>query len=81
MSEAAGKALTVNGEKIVDSLVQSTLGGNTRSAELLISLAEGQKGGKGKEKMQPRSSQAEKLASEPEWSGEEIDVTAESGFQ
>lgn len=81
MSEAAGKALEKHRERIVDSLVQGTLGGNTSSAKLLLSLPEGQVNREEKENMQLRGSQAEKLASEPEWSDKEIDATAEAGFQ
>lgn len=80
MSEVAGKALEENSEMIVNSLVQSTLGGNTNSAKLLFSLADGQLSSEEEKKMQPCSSQAKKLASEPEWGSKEIDATAEDGF-
>ncbi len=80
MNAAAGKTLEEHSEKIANSLLNSTLGGNASSARLLFSLAEGQVDCEDEVAMQGLRSLAEELASEPQWAAEVTEAFAETGF-
>lgn len=79
MNAAADKTLELNSEIIAKSLLESTLGGNATSAKLLIALAEGQINFEDEAVMQRLCSLAEKLAAEPQWSGDAVEAVAECG--
>jgi hypothetical protein len=80
MNAAADKTLELNSETIAKSLLQSALNGNTTSAKLLFALAEGQIDCEDEVVMQKLCSLAEKLATEPEWSGDDAEAVAKSGI-
>jgi hypothetical protein len=74
LNAAADKALELNSERIANSLLNSTLGGNQTSAKLLFDLADGQIDCEDEVVVQGFVSLAERLAAEPESSTEEIDA-------
>lgn len=80
MKAAADKKLEDNSEEIAQALLDKTLGGNTTSAKLLFALAEGQIDCEDEVVMRRLCSLAEKLASEPEWAGEDLEADAETGL-
>lgn len=80
LKQAADKKLRENSEKIAESLLKKTLAGNSISAKLLISLAEGKTDCQVEEVVQRRCNLAEELASEPEWVGELDEAEAEAGL-
>ncbi len=81
MTAAAGKTLEENSEKIAKSLLESTLDGNVTSAKLLFALAEGQIDCEDEVVMRRLCSFAEGLASEPEWTGEDVEAAVETGSE
>ncbi|MGA3346720.1 MAG: hypothetical protein ABSC76_17835 [Terracidiphilus sp.] len=80
MKAAADKALEKNSEEIAESLVKKTIAGNSTSARLLFALAEGQIDCADGAVVRHRSSEAEKLASEPEWDGGSHEAEGEIGL-
>ena len=74
MNAAADKALELNSERIANSLLNSTLGGNPTSAKLLFALADGQIDCEDEGVVQGFVSLAGRLAAEPESSAEEIEA-------
>jgi hypothetical protein len=80
MKAAADKTLSVNSEEIAQALLNKTLAGNTTSAKLLFALAEGQIDCDDEAISGALCSQAQELASEPEWDGEVTETEAETSF-
>jgi hypothetical protein len=80
MKAAASKALKKHSEQIAVSLLDGTLKGNVTSARLLIALAEGQNDCEDEKPKQHCHRMAERLAIEPEWTGETSKAKTEPGF-
>ncbi len=80
MKEAADKTVAVNSKKIAKALLDKTLAGNSTSARLLLSLAEGQIDCEDEAVVSRVRSMAEELASEPEWNGESDEAKAKTGL-
>ena len=77
MKAAADKALENNSEKIADSLLNGVIRGDNMSVKLLFALAEGQIDCEDEAVVRHLCSLAEKLAAEPQWTGEEIEAEDE----
>jgi hypothetical protein len=70
MKTAADRKLGEESERIVGSLCDRLIAGNVTCGKLLIALAEGQIDCEDEVVVQQLCSLAEKLAMEPEWTGE-----------
>ncbi|MFZ1084519.1 MAG: hypothetical protein WAN35_06105 [Terracidiphilus sp.] len=79
LNAAADDALDELSKEIAFSLLGKTIDGNITSAKLLVALAEGQFDCEDEGTMRSLLSIAERLAAEPECSGEVIDGTWEDG--
>jgi hypothetical protein len=81
LRQLAFQTVQDNGARIANSLLKQTLGGDTSSAKILISLGEprGEKEGVRKKNRRGRSAALE-LAEEPQWRDEETEATVETGF-
>lgn len=80
MKAAADAALGEKCTEIAQALVDKTIAGNSMSARLLFSLAEGQTDCEEQPVAQPLCSLAKGLAAEPEWDGELNEAEAEAGL-
>lgn len=78
MSVAADKALEDNSDDITKALTDNAKKGNATCARLLLALADGQIDCEDEVVMERLCSYAEKLAAEPEWTGDE-DIEASIG--
>jgi len=79
LNAEADKALDELSKEIAFSLLGKTIDGNVTSAKLLVALAEGQFDCEDEGTMRSLLSLAERLAAEPECSGEVIDGTWDDG--
>lgn len=77
LNAQADKKVGDNSAKIVDALYDSLIKGNATSAKLLFDLADGLINCEDEVVMEQLCSYAEKLALEPEWTGEEDDLDEE----
>jgi len=80
MKEAADLAMEALSDEIATSLLDRTVGGNATIAKVLFALAEGQIDCEDEAVMERLCSFAERLASEPTWTGPVDEEEAETGF-
>jgi hypothetical protein len=80
MKAAADKALKEHSEQIAVSLLDGTLKGNVTSARLLIALAKGQDDCEDEKPKQHCHSVAERLATEPAWTGKTTKAKTKQAF-
>jgi hypothetical protein len=80
MKVAADLAMEVLSDELATSLLDRTVGGNATIAKLLFALAEGKIDCEDEAVMERLCSFAERLASEPAWTGPEDEEEAETGF-
>jgi hypothetical protein len=78
LREAAGKAVSENGEGIAESLLKGALSGNVSSTKLLLSLAELEQEPGAAGKSRHGRSTAQALAAEPEWQEPVPEASAET---
>jgi hypothetical protein len=71
LNEAADRAVAINSAKIAESLLNSTLEGNTSAAKLLFELADNKIDLEDEVKVRKLISLAEDLAAEPAWTDED----------
>jgi len=77
LKAAADKTLEEHSAEIAESLLHELMGGNNMSAKLLFALAEGQIDFEDEAAVHQLCRLAERLSSEPEWEGGEMDAEAE----
>jgi hypothetical protein len=77
LNAAALKVVDEKAPEIADSLYKSTLKGHVESLRLLVDLAEGALEGDEAMNKRPARSQAQELAMDPPWQGEDPDAADE----
>lgn len=81
MAAEADKALEDNSSEITKGLTENAKKGNATCTRLLLALADGLINCENEVVMEQLCSYAEKLALEPEWTGEEDDLDAETSIR